>query len=388
MILHPKALFCISFINLMTNNTHMNIAINTLGTSSLKVGTGRYAVNLIKELQLISKKTNYFIFVNDLNKDYYKSNKNFKLINVGRFGSNNFFRIFWEQFILPFKLKKLSISVLHSLGFVSPIIKTTKQIVTIHDTTFFTHSEHHTLLKRIYYKFIIPLCARKADLISADSENTKQDIIKLFKIDANKIKTIHLGVEEIFKKQVNNSVLKKHNINKDYILFVGMIEPRKNIPNLIKAFSQIRKDLQLVIVGKKGWHYEEIFKLVEDSDLKQRIIFTGYVSDEELVHIYSSAKVFVYPSFYEGFGLPVLEAMACECPAITANISSMKEIAENAAILINPNSVKDIKNAVEKILSNTTLRNELIKKGLKRAKEFTWKNTAKKSLECYEFLNQ
>lgn len=365
----------------------MNIAVNTLGTSSLKAGTGRYAVNLVKELEIIDKKNNYFVFVNNLNKNYYNSNKNFKLINVGWFGNQTLLRILWEQFVLPFKLKKLNINVLHSLGFVSPLVKTTKQIVTIHDTTFFTHSQHHTLFKRIYFKFIIPLCARKADLISADSENTRQDIINLLKINADKVKTIHLGVEEIFKKQNNNRILKKYSINKNYILFVGMIEPRKNIPNLIKAFSKLDKDFQLVIVGKKGWHYDEIFQLIKKLKLENKIIFTGYVPDEELVSLYSSAKLFVYPSFYEGFGLPVLEAMACQCPVITSNISSMKEIAENAAILVNPNNVKEIEKAMEQILKNKDLQKELIKKGLKRAKEFTWKNTARKSLECYEELN-
>lgn len=365
----------------------MKIAINTLGPSRIKVGIGNYIVNLVNGLQNLDKNNRYLIFVAEKNKDMFEKAENFRFRKIGFFSGNRILRIVWEQIILPFTLLINKVDVLHSPGFVSPIFKTTKQILTIHDMTFFTHPQFHLKSKIRYFQKMIPVSAKKADMLVVDSENTKQDIINILKINPEKIKTVYLGTN--FKKQTKAKewITQKYGIIAPFILFAGMLEPRKNIPNLIRAFAGLAPEIShsLVIVGKNGWVFEEIFELVERLNLKERIIFTGYIPDDDLQYFYSAADCFVYPSYYEGFGIPVIEAMACGCPVITSNNSSLKEIAGDAALLINnPDNASEIAKKIKKIILNKRLRETLNQKGLKKIKEFSWKKTAEKTLEAYK----
>ncbi len=368
----------------------MRIAINTLGPSKLKAGIGRYVSNLVNDLAKIDNQNKYVIFANEDNKEWFTNikNPNFKIIQLGNYSKIKFLRILWEQIILPIHCVLKKIDLLHSPGFTLPIIKTCKQAVTIHDMTFFNYPEHHTFLKRIYFPLMIKHSVRQADIVFADSESTRQDIIKILNASSDKIKTIHLGVEEIFLKKRNKKELKqtqnKYSLNKKYILFVGTIEPRKNISTLISAFAKLqRKDLDLVICGKLGWMYKSIFKTMKQEKVEKQVKLLGFVPDEDLLNLYAGAEMFVYPSFYEGFGLPIVEAMASSCPVITSNLSSTKEIAGDAAILINPNSEQEITISIEKILRNKNLRQNLIKKGLERAEKFTTINAAKNTLKYF-----
>jgi glycosyltransferase involved in cell wall biosynthesis len=225
------------------------------------------------------------------------------------------------------------------------------------------------------------------------SINSKRDIQNIYKISENKISVIGEGVDNRFKtisnKQLLDRVRKKYHLPKRFILFVGTIEPRKNLPLLLSAFAKIKDKfgIKLIVVGKLGWKYENIFNTASQLKIKNDFIFTGFVEDNDLPAIYNLAKVFVYPSYYEGFGLPVLEAMACGCPVITSSTSSLSEIVGNAAILINPTNIKDITEVILKIVSNKKLKLELIKQGLKQVKKFNWQNCAKKTLNVYQSLN-
>lgn len=371
----------------------MKIAINTLSLNRTKAGMGNYIKNLVNVLSEIDKDNTYFVLVSERNKDFFRiRQKNFKIINLGKIVTMDLPRLFWEQISLPRFLKKNRIDVLHSPGFVMPIMSKAKNVLTMADMTFFTHPEAHTLAKRAYFWMFMPISIKKADKIISISENTKKDILDHVKVDKKKIRTVHLAADRSFKElnkdKCRKEIKERYDVGSPFILFIGMIEPRKNLERLITAFSELKKkenmQHKLVIVGKKGWKFDSIFKTIKKERLEQEIIFTGYVPDEDLAKFYNAADFFVYPSLYEGFGLPVLEAMACGCPVITSNVSSMPEVAGDAGLLINPESVKDIADAIKKVINDKELQKKMRKQGIKQSSRFSWKKTAEKTLRIYE----
>lgn len=369
----------------------MNIAINTLPLYKTKVGMGRYVVELINRVPLSDQKNQYIIYISQENKTFFTiPTPNVTPQTVPALFTFPLLKIVWEQLFLPFSLRKNAVDLYHAPGFVLPFWKPKgmRYIVTIADMTFFTHLSYHTFFKKIYFQSCIPSSLKKADAIIAISENTKKDIIELQRINPEKIKVTLLGVDALFRPmtvQKYTATLKKYNIHGHYILFVGMLEPRKNVEGLLHAFSQLkdRKNHVLVIVGKKGWMYEKIFSLVKKLQLEQNVVFTGYVPDEELPALYSAATCFVYPSFYEGFGIPVLEAMACGCPVITSNNSSLKEIAGNAAFFIDPKNTEQIAEKIQVLLNSPKEREKRKDEGMKQAKKYTWDSFARRTKEIY-----
>jgi glycosyltransferase involved in cell wall biosynthesis len=229
-------------------------------------------------------------------------------------------------------------------------------------------------------------------MIIADSQNTKNDCIKYLGIPEEKIKVIYLAPDSIYqpinnKQEIREQVCKKYNIEFPFILYTGTLEKRKNIPILIKAFYKLKKmgiSHKLLIVGKKGWKYDDIFKTIKTLNLQKDIMFTGYVPKEDLVKFYNLADLFVYPSLYEGFGLPPLEAMACGCPVITSNTSSLPEVVKDAGIMFNPYCVDELVKIMYEVLIDESLRIELSRKGLERAKLFNWRKTAEETWKVYE----
>ncbi|GAG67499.1 unnamed protein product, partial [marine sediment metagenome] len=235
--------------------------------------------------------------------------------------------------------------------------------------------------------------ARLAKKIVADSKSTKDDIIKFFKIDPAKVKVVYLASDSRFKKLANQEkdkeVLKKYGIDKKYILSVGTIEPRKNYSTLIKAFNYIKHNnnnfnCKLVIVGRTGWKSEATYRERELSLYKDDILFIGRVSDKELVQIYNQAEIFVYPSLFEGFGLPPMEAMSCGLPVIASDSSSLKEVVGDAGILVPSEDYREISKQISYILKNEKITEELKEKSLKQAKKFNWEKTARKTLKIYK----
>jgi glycosyltransferase involved in cell wall biosynthesis len=243
--------------------------------------------------------------------------------------------------------------------------------------------------RRIYKKNILKISIRKADIIVADSHSTKRDIIEYFGVEDEKIKVVHLGVESRFRPIGNVEKYRlRNNLPSKMILNVGTLEPRKNVVTLIKAFKRLREkgfeDYKLVIAGDKGWLYEQIFKDVDHSGLKQEILFRGVVSDEDLPMFYNCADIFVYPSLYEGFGLPPLEAMACGIPVITSNTSSLPEVIGDAGIMVDPTDDKSLSDAMYSVLTDKELWQHMSNNGLQRSKIFTWEKAAKEILEIYD----
>ncbi len=269
-----------------------------------------------------------------------------------------------------------------------------KTIVTFHDLSFERFPEFFSWKSKLWHWVIRPrLLAQKARAILTVSDSTKQDLKELYGISSSKIKVIPLGKDKSLKmlKGTNKAlkaVKKKYNLPDRFILYLGTIEPRKNIIGIIRAYALLRKTgkfcgYQLVLVGPKGWLFKKIFREAKKSSYNKNIFFIGPVQQEERLYLYNLASLFVYPSFFEGFGLPPLEAMTCGVPVIASNRSSLSSVVGEAAIMVDPYRVGEITWAIEEILKDRQLYKELRKRGLVRVKKFSWENTAKGTLKLF-----
>lgn len=265
-------------------------------------------------------------------------------------------------------------------------------VITIHDLTTQLFPKHHSPLNRWYQRFALPIMVKRADAIITDAEVTRQDIITRYTTPSEKIISIPIGVDHRRfcaqnRQQAQEKVRQKLNIPSPYILAVGTLEPRKNLLRLIEAYAQLENETPpLVIAGAKGWGNHPIGRRIDELGLHQRIVLPGFVPDELLPTLYAGADLFVYPSIYEGFGLPVLEALACGVPVITSNVSSLPEVAGDAAILVDPLRVEEIRNAMHRVLNDGALAQTLSEKGKQRASWFTWERTAQAMVEVYKEL--
>lgn len=366
------------------------IGIDFHVVSGIYQGVRTYLTNLIESMLKLESELTYFIYAKNPKELSYWRNHDAEVTLKKLPSASGRFNL-----LLGFPLCAIrdKLSLFHSQYVLPPFIPC-KKLLTIHDILYESHPEFFPEYHRRLLKFFIPFSARKADRIISVSEFTKQEIMKYYGVPEEKITVIYEGASDRFApikdKDLIFSVLERYGIKKKYILFVGRIEPRKNIIGLLKAFDYVKKrgkkDFCLVIVGKqdKIFQEKELFDRIKELQLDADVIFTGGVSEDDLPVLYNGAEVMVYPAFAEGFGLPVLEAMACGTPVITSNTTSLPEVTGDAAILINPNSYEEIGESLEKLLSNQLLRKELSEKGLKRAKKFSWAEAAKKTIEVYK----
>lgn len=267
--------------------------------------------------------------------------------------------------------------------------KKTKKIITVHDLSFLRYPEFFSYRKNFWHQALnIKKILSEADGIVAVSNNTKHDIVELLDIPQEKIRVIHSGLDDIKPAEEIKGVA-----SDKFFLYLGTVEPRKNLVNLIEAYNiwrqKLRSDekiLPLVLAGAKGWKTKEIFSAWKNSPFKDDIVFLGYVSDGQRESLYKRAVMFIYPSLYEGFGFPPLEAMKRNVPVISSNLSSLPEVVADAALLINPHSKEEIAEAIDLLLSDDNYRLELIEKGRERAAMFSWKETAKQYLQFFNDL--
>ncbi|MFA6097252.1 MAG: glycosyltransferase family 1 protein [Candidatus Paceibacterota bacterium] len=281
--------------------------------------------------------------------------------------------------------------------FLSSLSRKCKSVVTFHDLSFEKYPEFYSKSKSYWHFSMDPKNqAKRASRIITASQSTKNDLISLYGTDPKKIRVIYSGIEQEMKngkiKMENvGAIRKKYRLPEKYILYLGTLEPRKNIVGLIKAYELFRtkNDIRhstfdipkLVIAGSKGWLYKEIFDKIDRSPVKNDIILTGFVEEKDKEYIYRLADLFVYPSFYEGFGFPPLEAMSHGVPAITSNVSSLPEAVGDSAIMVDPYDLDELANAIENVLTDDKLRDILIKKGFERIKKFSWQRCARETLE-------
>jgi len=296
--------------------------------------------------------------------------------------------IFWTQMRLSWEMLRHRPDVLFIPAHVIPLIHPKKTVMTIHDVVFKYFPESYSWRENWYQEFAVKFAKKHAVKIITPSEATKRDLIALYDFPPEKIRAVLNGYDENLYQKISdenkiNAVLKKYGIKKPFLLSIGRQERKKNTAGIIEAFSHItehishstNQNLSLVLVGKKGFGYEEVEEAIKNSPAKDRIKQLGWVAPEELVCFLSAAAVFVFPSFYEGFGIPVIEAMACGCPVVTSGTSSLPEAVGEAALLVDPRNIDEIAGAVEKILTDENLRPELIKKGFEQAKKFSWRKT-------------
>lgn len=365
----------------------MRVAINC--RSFLKkqcTGIGRYAYHLVKSLSVLDRDNTYLLYAR---KGMFSFNK-----RLPAFPSKNFIpRIDWFN-RGPARLLRDS-DIYHCPSPSSlEAPKKSKIIVTVHDVICKAFPEGHTpdTLKEGEKQFA--MIRQKADKIICCSQNTVNDVRKYFDIPESKITLVYQGADKNMfyrigpdEEALAQGVLRKRAIVCPYILAVGTIEPRKNLSNLMRAFSILREkkvfDGKLVIAGMEGWMHNDLGVLIGQLGLKNHIVFTGYLPDSELRVLYNKAEVFVFPSLYEGFGYPIVEAFCCGAPVVTSNVSSCPEIAGDAALTVNPRNPEEIARAVEKVLTNRDLRETLRSKGLQRAQAFDFDKTALETLAVY-----
>jgi len=358
-------------------------------------GARTVAINTLKSLSRMSKSDNFVIF---LNKKY----RELELENVAQKVYPSPFKklqTLWDHvllmhFIVPFHMKREEIEIAHFTNNFVSFFKPCKTVVTIHDMTPFVLPEDYSLFHRKWLKYFFRKATRLADVIISDSENSKKDLVSVFNISPEKVNVIPFGIaDEFFRKRddtLKKKIRAKYSVGDRFILNVGTLHPRKNIERICLAYKKLREGKnishKLVIVGRGGWSYKKFFNLPERLELTDEIIFLGNVPQEDLPVLYNSAEVFLYPSLYEGFGLPVLEAMACGIPVVTSNTSSLPEVAGGAAILVDPYNVNEIVSALYDLLTDKNLQRDMVDKGLERARKFSWDRTAKDTRAVYQNL--
>lgn len=360
-------------------------------------GTGVYAYNVIHEISRIDDRNDYFLFTNKENNNvFHISSDKFQSIKFPFYAQRTIIRIFWEQFILPFYLKKYEIDVLFSPSVVLPIFSTCKNVICIHDLIPFHFYKKYSRLRSFYIKQMTKISANKADKIFTVSENSKHEIQKFCKISSKRIIITYNGISQAILNPDEDkweAFKKEKNIPINYILYLGTLEPGKNIVALLRAFKILNDDHnlshKLVVAGGKGWLFKSIFNEVKKLNLEDRVIFTDYVPNDVIGLLYKNADVFVLPSFYEGFGIPALEAMYFGTPVIVSNTSSLPEVVGQVGKLVDPNSEENIAVVIHEVLGNPDLCKAMIDAGYKQAAKFSWHRTAgiilDEILKLYEY---
>lgn len=285
--------------------------------------------------------------------------------------------------------------ITHFFNFLLPPGVRGKSVLTVHDMAYLVCPETVRFKTKMMLRLTLKKSCQRADKIVTISHFTKRELLRLMRIPEEKVVVVHLGVDprKFFPRPPEGeveTVRHKYGIQRDYLLYVGTLEPRKNIERLIEAYSlakgRLREMPLLVLAGRKGWLYDAIFERVTALQLQNDVLFPGYVEDHEVPALLSGALAFLFPSLYEGFGLPPLEAMACGTPVLTSNTSSLPEVAGDAALLVDPNSVEEIAEGIKRLVTDVDLRQMLSRQGLERSKAFTWERAAKRHMEIYESL--
>ena len=353
----------------------------------IKVGSGAYCFELLKSLYEIDKKNNYLIYLPQKpTADMPKETTHWKYKTIQA-------RKLWTVTALSpeFLFKKEKTDVFFTPTHYLPPFAPKNCVITILDVSYIYFPELFNKRDLVQLKKWTKYSAKKAKKILTISKSSKNDIIKEYGVSSEKVAVVYPGTKnesrsmnhELSMDKLGN----KFGIKNKYILFVGTLQPRKNVERLIEAFAKLKRDdLDLVIIGKKGWMFEDILNAPKKFNIADRVRFLHEVTDEELPSFYKNAEMFILPSLYEGFGLPILEAMSWGCPVITSNVSSLPEAGGEAVLYVNSESVDDISEKMQKLINDENLRKELIKKGYEQVKKFSWEKTARETLRVLESL--
>lgn len=368
----------------------MRIGIDARMYSTEFTGIGRYVYELVKQLKEVDDKNEYVLFMNEPEYSKFEDSKRFKKVLVkARHYSVR------EQLGYLWALRRAKLDLMHFTHFNAPILYRRPSVVTIHDLTlsFFPGKKMNSAFYRTAYNIVLKSAVKNARKVIAVSENTKADLVEIAGTAPAKVEVIYEGVGEEFgprgDKEYQEDVHRKYSITRDFLLYTGVWRGHKNLVNLIKAFALLREgpegyDMQLVITGEEDPYYPEVKRTVKELGLEHHVIYTGMVPEKELVALYQTATAYVFPSLYEGFGLPPLEAMRCGTPVVASKVSCIPEICgEASAIYFDPYDPEDISNSIRKVLLDEPLQKDLRECGLKHSLKFSWEKMAEKTLAVY-----
>ena len=371
----------------------MKIGINFQTVDMHISGVEYYSLGLLNGLLRIDTRNDYIVYTNQpgLVKDYIRPSKNLMIVKVKHL-KTRIARIFWEHTQLPRLAVRQELDVLHCLSYICPLHKTSvPYVVTIHDTIAIDHPEWCKNTNLLYFNLFMKPTVKKASCVISVSKCTAADLKRNFDLPCSKVRIIHSGIDSIFKAGKDSSrcskVRTRYNLPERYILYVGNIEPKKNIWTLLCVQKKLReKGLphKLVIVGKRSWGTKAELNEISKEIMSNNVVWTRYVDRSDLPCVYQMADVFVFPSLYEGFGFPPLEAMACGTPVISTSSGALNETIGDAALTVEPYDFWQITRAVISMIRDSSLRQRHIHMGLKQSSLFNWERTAEETLSVYE----
>jgi glycosyltransferase involved in cell wall biosynthesis len=383
----------------------MRIGIDYTAAVNQYAGIGRYTRQLVQALLALDAEDQYTLLVaggrlawagvpasespsHRLSLDI-QGKPNARVVNLPL--TERAWAILWHRLRLPLWVELFSgrLDIFHSPDFALPPVRRAPTLLTVHDLSFMRVPECSPPSLRAYLLRVVPPSVRRADWVLADSDSTRNDVVELLGVDPDRVRVIYPGVDECFQRvqdtQALTDVRQRYRLPERFVLSVGTLQPRKNLTRLIEAYAQARLDagVKLVIAGGTGWMYEGIFRRVEELKLQGRVCFAGYVADVDLPGLYTLADLFVFPSLYEGFGLPPLEAMACGTPVVTSNVSSLPEVVGDAGLMVDPRDVEALANAMAQVLGDPSMRSAMAQRGLAQARGFTWSRAAEELRRLY-----
>ena len=373
----------------------MKIGLNaTFFIPGKLAGIGVYTEQLIRHLVHLAPQHQFILFVSKESENHFRELP-LQVATLPTIASFRPLRILAEQCLLPFYVKAMKLDLLHSLGYTTPLTTSCPSIVSIHDMNYYYWPQNFSKASVKMQQFLIPLGAHRSQAIITLSESSKQSLIKVLNIAPTKVSVVYAAYDadrfkimDLEREPSSRLLGASYGISTPYILSIATSHPHKNLEGLILAYALLVKEHnikhQLVLVGHKKNANKRIVELIEKLELQHRIVITGFVPDEILPVLYSLADLFIFPSFYEGFGIPLLEAMACGVPVVSSNATSLPEVAGNAALLVNPYDIHDIAEGILKALVDKELAQSLIERGLHRIQAFSWRKTAQETLSVYE----
>jgi glycosyltransferase involved in cell wall biosynthesis len=362
----------------------VNAHLLSLDQSYRSAGIHWYIHNLLQHLPEVDPGVEYTVFLRNLG---YSQKMGVHLQPSHLPTGRPPVRLFWEQAIQPWAARRAHLDLLHCPAFVGPLVGNVPFVVTIHDLSFLLCPEGFRGGNRTYLRLLTGWSVRRARRVIAVSESTRQDLVRLYGLVPDRVDVVPNGVDTAFRPLPAGEVAAfqvRQGLPEQFLLFVGTLEPRKNIVRLVEAYARLPQErCPLLLVGGKGWFYEQVFRRVKELDLAEEVRFVGYVPAEDLPWWYNAATALVYPSLYEGFGLPALEAMACGTPVITSNTSSLPEVVGQAGTLVEPTDVAALAAALQRVLQDAARRAQMRTAGLAQAARFSWSGTASGTVNSY-----
>jgi len=361
----------------------VRIALDCRTVTSPKTGDRTYALNLSRALAVVDAENDYFLYT-------------WEQTELTQMGRSNFHPVLlpaqprwsWTPFVFPRDLRARGLELAH-VQYLVPPVAPCPFVTTIHDVAFRRFPKLFPLKHRLLLNGLIPMAIERSAAVITCSHSTKRDLVELFGAPEEKVVVTPYAADGVYQPMERDEARalaqRRLGVPLPYILSVGVLQPRKNLPRLVRAYNRIAGSIpqRLVLVGKEGWAGDELRKAVSESPRGKEPLFTGYVADADLPVLYAAADLFVYPSLYEGFGLPPLEALACGTPVLTSNVSSLPEVVGDAALTVDPHDEKAIAEAMRTVLSDPALRERLAAAGPPRAAEFSWERTARETVAVY-----